>query len=48
MGSDPGEPRAPEAGQWFDYQIKQPPGRVSAYHLFFVRGISSISARGMC
>jgi len=23
IGSRPGEPRAPEAGQWFDYQIKQ-------------------------
>ena len=23
IGSRPGEPRAPEAGQWFDYQVKQ-------------------------
>jgi len=23
IGSQPGEPRAPEAGQWFDYQIKE-------------------------
>ena len=23
IGSQPGEPRAPQAGQWFDYQIKQ-------------------------
>ena len=23
LGSWPGEPRAPEAGQWFDYQVKQ-------------------------
>ena len=23
IGSRDGEPRAPEAGQWFDYQIKQ-------------------------
>jgi len=23
IGSAQGEPRAPEAGQWFDYQIKQ-------------------------
>mmetsp|Transcript_17822 Transcript_17822/g.40298 ORF Transcript_17822/g.40298 Transcript_17822/m.40298 type:complete len:189 (-) Transcript_17822:126-692(-) len=23
LGSEPGEPRAPEAGHWFDYQVKQ-------------------------
>ena len=23
IGSRAGEPRAPEAGQWFDYQVKQ-------------------------